>query len=390
MNAPTKNRIISVDAIRGFSLFGILVVNILSFHSPHFVYGGKQSFYETMATNGEIVDSSLILTVIDLFFQASFYPLFSLLFGIGLWIMYEKRDSLEAKRILIKRMFILMGIGLLHGIFIWYGDILFSYSIVGLIAIRFLQVSIKKLLIWAISLLAVPTILFTLAAYSVREQMVVVYEHEINKATEAYRGTYSEIFQQNLSDWLLMVDPIQLLLTVMTILPMFLFGIIIGRLRLFDDVKKYKQMIWRIIGVTFVIAVVFKAGPYLFENKMWLNFMQDSIGGSASAIFYFFALLMLLTSLQKTSILVKLFSSVGRLSLSNYLLQSIIGFWLFYGVGMNLYGTQPLSKLMLFVVIIYFIQLVVSYFFLKKFRIGPFEWLYRSLTYGKIMGFKEK
>lgn len=90
MNAPTKNRIIAVDAIRGFSLFGILVVNILSFHSPHFMYGGKKSFYETMAANGETVDSNLILTVIDLFFQASFYPLFSLLFGIGLWIMYEK------------------------------------------------------------------------------------------------------------------------------------------------------------------------------------------------------------------------------------------------------------------------------------------------------------
>ncbi|MFC0015326.1 MULTISPECIES: DUF418 domain-containing protein [Allobacillus] len=389
MSTPTKNRIIAVDAIRGFSLFGILIVNILSFHSPHFMYGGKQSFYETMATNGEIVDSNLILTVIDLFFQASFYPLFSLLFGIGLWIMYEKRDSLEANRILIKRMFILMGIGLLHGIFIWYGDILFSYSIVGLIAIRFLQVSIKKLLIWAISLLAVPTILFTLAAYSVREQMLVVYEREINKATEAYRGTYSEIFQQNLSDWLLMVDPIQLLLTVMTILPMFLFGIIIGRTRLFEDVNKYKQMIWRIIGISFVIAVVFKAGPYLFENKTWLNFMQDSIGGSAAAIFYFYALLMLLSSLQKTSILVKLFSSVGRLSLSNYLLQSIIGFWLFYGVGMNLYGTQSLSSLLLIVVVIYLFQLVVSYFYLKRFRIGPFEWIYRSLTYGKMMGFKK-
>lgn len=259
MNAPTKNRIIAVDAIRGFSLFGILVVNILSFHSPHFMYGGKKSFYETMAANGETVDSNLILTVIDLFFQASFYPLFSLLFGIGLWIMYEKRDSLEANRILLKRMFILMGIGLLHGIFIWYGDILFSYSIIGLIAIRFLQVSIKKLLIWAISLLAVPTILFTLAAYSVREQMVVIYEHEINKATEAYQGIYSEIFQQNLSDWLLMVEPIQLLLTIMTILPMFLFGIIIGRLRLFEEVKKNKQIIRRIVGITFVIAVVFKA-----------------------------------------------------------------------------------------------------------------------------------
>ena len=389
MNQPMKKRITAIDAIRGFSLFGILVVNMLSFHSPHFMYGGKRSFYESLEANGEFVDSNVLLTVIDLFFQASFYPLFSLLFGIGLWMMYQGKETSVAKKVLTKRLFILMVIGLLHGIFIWHRDILLTYSIIGMISILFLNHSTKTILTWAVGLLGVRIRLLTLASYSVREQMDMAFQGEIIHAIEGYRGSYFDSLQQNLTDWLVMVQPLQMLSTLLTILPMFLIGMVIGRSGVLSKPNEHLRTIMGTIVVTFIIFVIFKGGPYLLEHKAWLNVAQDTIGGSASAIFYFFVLL-LLFSKGSSTLMVRLFSSMGKLSLTNYLLQSIIGVSIFYGFGLSLYGTQPLSKLMLLVLIIYIIQLILSFVYLKKFRYGPMEWIYRSLTYGKKIKIKIK
>lgn len=372
----SMKRIESIDAIRGLSLFGILIVNILSFHAPYFLSGGKS---ETSWLD------DFILMLIDIFVQASFYPLFALLFGIGIYMMYERQESLgiHSNTILIRRFIILSIIGMIHGLLLWYGDILLTYGVFGLMSLAFLQKNIKTLLKWAGCLLVFSTLLFTWMSYEVRNKIegysdVVAIEQSIIN----FRGSFDDIFQQNLQNWLISYSPYQWVIMCFVILPMFLIGIVIKKSGWIDDPSKHDKQIKRWIFVSFILFLVFKIGPYTFGNPIWLEYAQDVIGGSSLSLFYFLALLLLFKGRNLHHIR-RILSNIGKLSLSNYIFQSAICFVIFYGVGFNLYHQLNMSELMAIALMIYIFQLVISQWYIKKFYFGPFEWIYRTLTYAK-------
>lgn len=372
----SMKRIESIDAIRGLSLFGILIVNILSFHAPYFLYGGKS---ETSWLD------DFILMLIDIFVQASFYPLFALLFGIGIYMMYERQESLgiHSNTILIRRFIILSIIGMIHGLLLWYGDILLTYGVFGLMSLAFLQKNIKTLLKWVGGLLVFSTLLFTWMSYEVRNKIegysdVVAIEQSIIN----FRGSFDDIFQQNLQNWLISYSPIQWVIMCFVILPMFLIGIVIKKSGWIDDPSKHDKQIKRWIFVSFILFLVFKIGPYTFGNPIWLEYAQDVIGGSSLSLFYFLALLLLFKGRNLHQIR-RILSNIGKISLSNYMFQSFICFVIFYGVGFNLYHQLNMSELMAIALMIYIFQLVISQWYIKKFYFGPFEWIYRTLTYAK-------
>ncbi|WP_188207101.1 DUF418 domain-containing protein [Alkalibacillus aidingensis] len=382
----TRKRIISLDAIRGFALFGILMVNILAFHSPHFLYGGASEFYQA-EWDGPF------LVMIDLFFQASFYPLFSLLFGIGMYLMYERLQQSvqnEAKKVLRRRMFVLALIGLAHGLFIWYGDILLTYSIVGLFTLLFIHKSVKSLVKWAASMLLITTLLLTFMYYQARDFVDGYQDHgAIRESFAHYLGSYSDILSRNFTDWLIMFDPFQIIIITLTILPMFLTGIIIVKLGWLKDIEGNLKQIRMWLGISFIIFALFKIGPYAFGMPAWMDFMQDTIGGSFSSIFY---LLLLLILFEKRYFFrfQRIMSGVGKLSLTNYLMQSVICFLIFYGVGLGWYGELTVPALVALALLIYSMQALFSHWYLSKYQYGPFEWIYRSLTYGRKQAFKRR
>lgn len=387
MNAePIKEnkRLLWIDAARGFAIFGIFMVNVGAFSAPYFMHGGEEG-----AWPGPV--DHFVQGFIDVFFQASFYTLFSLLFGFGFQMMVDRlvEKGSAVYTVLFRRMFILIGFGLVHAFLIWYGDILLSYGIIGLLLLLFVKVKNKTLLIWAGLLMGISVAYYTMFLYEFRHLLGYVDQEAIKQAIVNYQSSnLSDIWSQNYGDWMYANSGITYLFLTGTLLPLFLVGMFIARKRWLHDIEKFHRVLkWGWIA-SLVFFIVLKLGPYAYGNPIWFSFVQDNIGGSASALFYIFSIGLLAKS--KTGMkIIKPFVHVGRMSLTNYLTQSVIMFLLFYGVGFSLYGTiRPLEGIII-VVIVYIIQVFASRWWFKHYRFGPLEWMWRCLTYMKKQPFRK-
>ncbi|SFJ64727.1 uncharacterized protein SAMN04487936_103182 [Halobacillus dabanensis] len=375
-----------IDAARGFAILGIFMVNVPAFNAPYFLYGGAAEYWSTPL-------SHTVQAIIDIFFQASFYTLFSFMFGFGIQMMKDRLDEkgIPARSIIFRRLVVLTGFGMIHAFLIWHGDILLSYGVLGFVLLAFFHVSSKNLLWWAYSLLAFGVLPLTLAMFLVRDQIQgIVNRPAIEAARTNYgNGSLMDIWSQNLDDWIYANQWMNLPFLALSLLPMFLFGMYFCRKRLLHYPEKYQMALKKIWILTGLLFLLFKAGPHLFGSPEWFQLAQDSIGGSASAIFYVLSITLLFRTKIGARIIHPL-TWVGRMSLSNYILQSIISFWLFYSVGLGLYGEVPPIGSVFLVIIFYTLQIVISKAWLKKYRFGPLEWLWRTLTYGKRQPLKRK
>jgi uncharacterized protein len=375
-----------IDAARGLAILGIFMVNVPAFNAPYFLYGGAAEYWSTPL-------SHTVQAIIDIFFQASFYTLFSFMFGFGIQMMKDRLDEkgIPSRSIIFRRLVVLTGFGVIHAFLIWHGDILLSYGVLGLLLLAFFHTSSKNLLWWAYSLLAFGVLPLTLAMFLIRDQIQgVVNRPAIEAARTNYgNGTIVDIWSQNLDDWMYANQLMNLPFLVLSLLPMFLFGMYFCRKRLLHHPKKYLTSLKKIWVLTGLLFLLFKAGPHLFGSPEWFQLAQDSIGGSASAIFYVLTITLLFRTKVGTRITHPL-TWVGRMSLSNYILQSIISFWLFYSVGFGFYGEVPPLGSVFLVISIYTLQIFASKAWLKKYRFGPLEWLWRTLTYGKRQPLKRR
>ncbi len=369
-----------IDAARGIAIFGIFMVNMPAFNAPYFLYGGEEKYWPSETSN-------IIQTIIDIFFQASFYTLFSFLFGFGLYMMKERlqEKGLNYRFVLFRRLIILIALGAFHAFLIWHGDILFSYGTLGLVLFLFFDRRPWTIISWAVGVLSLSVVIMYLSVAPYKGMLGgLVNEPAIAQAKKAYgEGSWLDIWEQNLNDWLYSNgSPMSWVFLAGSLIPMFLFGLYFAKKKWLHKPDEFGKPLVFTWFLTLILFVSFKAGPYFFEIPEWFKIIsQDSIGGSANALFYVTSITLLY---KKKSALIKLlkpFTYVGRLSLSNYLLQSVICFFLFYSVGLGYYGeVSPLWSLIL-VLIIYSFQVIGSRMWIRSFRYGPFEWLWRSLTY---------
>ncbi|WP_430787739.1 DUF418 domain-containing protein [Virgibacillus flavescens] len=379
-----SNRLLWIDAARGFAVFGIFMVNIGAFSAPYFMHGGEEG-----AWPGEM--DQFVQVMIDVFFQASFYTLFSILFGFGFQMMIDrlKEKGSNVYGVLFRRLLILICFGFIHAFLIWFGDILLSYGIIGLFLLLFVKVKNKTLLIWAILLMGITVSYYTSYLYQYRHLLGYVDQEAINQAIVNYQSSsFSAIWSQNYGDWTYANGDISYLFLTGTLLPLFLVGMFIARKRWLHDVERFQK----VLKIGWVISLVFflllKLGPYVYGNPIWFSFVQDNIGGSASALFYIFSIGLLARS-QSGMKWIKPFTYVGRMSLTNYISQSILMFIMFYGVGFALYGTISPLEGVIIVLIIYTLQIFASRWWFQKFRFGPLEWIWRVLTYSKKQPFRK-
>lgn len=371
-----------IDAARGLAIFGIFMVNMPSFNAPYFLFGGEEAW------TGDLNRS--VQAGIDLFFQASFYTLFSFLFGFGLYMM---KESLEEKRllyskVLIRRLSVLIVFGLIHGILIWYGDILLTYGVLGFLLLPLLRSSVKAMAWWALTILLVFTSYVTYGYYSFRDQLGEANQFLINKAFAAYQSdNLLTIWTENWETWQLVYASVyQWVFLAASIFPVMVFGVIAAKKRWLHEPWNHSAALKRIGVISFLLFVLFKMGPYVYGNPEWFSTAQDNIGGTASAIFYMTMITLLFNKREKFFIP---FQYVGKLSLSNYIFQSVLCFVLFYGVGFGLYGDVSPAWSVVLVVIIYAFQVVGSYVWLKFFRYGLLEWIWRIFTYRQVQPLKK-
>jgi uncharacterized protein len=383
-----KERIHSIDVIRGFALLGIFLVNMSSFHSPVLYLGSNIDLGSS---------EEWITSFIDIFAQASFYTLFSFLFGFGMIVFLDraKAKGHGYKRLFIRRLIILLLIGLTHAFLIWHGDILITYALIGFVLLLFYGVKAKVLLTTGLSVLLIPAIflsaLLLLVSFVYPEDAQLPKERAlIEESIQNYKyGSFLEATTQRINDYFYVNNLESAIFLLVAILPLFLLGAYVAKERWFSDVNANKKAIQTMWFVSLIVAIPSKIIPYITTKNIGTEYIQDSIGGPALALFYGTSIVLLIEK-QHWKTILKPFSYIGKLSLTNYLLQSIICTTIFYGYGLGFYGEITHFQGLLLTIGIYIAQIVISYYWLKRFYYGPIEWLWRSLTYGKLQPFRKE
>lgn len=373
-----EERVNSIDVMRGFALLGILLINMLAFHSP-FSYIDPYTWFDGAGDQATF-------TFLDIFIQASFYPLFAMLFGYGLGIQFlraEKRGRPFAP-MAVKRLAVLLVFGILHAFLLWYGDILITYALMGFLLIGMMRLPSKWLLSLGLIIYAIPQALLLMILFAAVAMDSSFYTgiQEVQNSIAAYGGgTFAEIFRQRFDDWFYVNNPLNYIVLTVTILPFTMIGAAAAKWRLIeraDELKKY----WLGIALGgFALGLLLKLLPYLFEPNMAMTFAQDIFGGPLLAVAYG-ATIALLSRKGTAAMLMRPLAKAGRMSLTIYIMQSLIATTIFYSYGLGLYGQINLLTGTLLALGIFAVQLIFAELWLSKFNQGPLEILWRKITYG--------
>lgn len=384
MFQPTalKERTHSLDIMRGVSLLGILLVNIFAFSLPLPQIQDLNSWFT------DYRDRSLY-QILDIYVQSSFYPLFSMLFGYGLAMQWMKAERTRTNfyPFAVKRLIVLFFIGLLHAFLLWWGDIITMYAFCGF----FLIVCLRLNSGWLLSLGIIINGFFHFLILSIyamsgvlnKEFETYVDINGVNDAIAAYGlGTWTDAFLQRLNDLAIQMSPGMWISALFTILPYMLIGAALAKWRLVERAKELKWL-WMVLAV-FCIAggLLIKSIPFHTTRTYLLEYVKVYVGGPVLAIGYIgaIAVLCLIPFVRK---LLSPFAKAGRMSLTLYIMQSIICTLLFYHYGFGLYGKVDVLTGIVIAIGIFVIQLALSELWFLKFRQGPLEIVVKRIIYGK-------
>lgn len=417
---PTE-RILGIDAARGFALLGIFLVNVM-FHTGTI---GAAIDYGASA-NASVPDTIGWWIVACLFMEKTF-PLFSLLFGIGLAIQIDRaRDrGLSATGLQVKRLLILLVFGLCHAILIWFGDILAMYAVIGLIGIFLLRLPAQKLLLIGCAIIAFAAVQAFLISMlmapsqapepigldptsekpavaqlfdamksgkTVSPDMQIWMDAETSSFRDGGFGNATAMRGLNYMAYLFMTffGGMQA-----QILGLMCLGGALLRLGLFDGraEKVRRALLYALplaIGASVVIAIMLNRIGYdpSHPNTPPLAGARILVGSLQAA--GYLALFATLARLAAAAMPIGWFAAAGRLSLTNYLLQSVIATGVAYHWGLAKFGTLAPAEQFGLALGVYIVQIVLSVLWLSRFRIGPMEWLWRTLSYGKPQGVLRK
>ncbi len=395
-----SERIQTIDILRGFALFGILLVNLHLFSHP------VQELLTGYGEVGALLDRIAALGI-QIFAESKFYPIFSFLFGLGFALQFQRAEErgTPCLPLYARRLSILLLIGLAHAVFVWVGDILVLYAVLGAILLLFFRKrSPHTLLVWAGVFLAIAVLLPAgLSGLAMLAKLTPAGAAEVSasyaasdaglraeaaKADVIYAtGSFAEITAQRLSDLRLMYSVAIFL--AFNAFAMFLLGLYAGRRGIFRNIRAHAPLLRKIfwwgcalgLSSSFAHAVV-SHGPE-FALPTWLDILADparTLGAPVLALGYIAGLTLLLQHAAWRARLGPL-AAVGRMALTNYLMQSLIATTLFYGYGFGLFGQVGPGLGLLITVAIYGLQIPLSVWWLRHFQYGPVEWLWRTLTY---------
>lgn len=386
-------RVASLDVLRGLALLGILIANMIFFAQPLDQSGMRGGLW--FGWLDRFTDWISLL-----FIEGKSYPLFSILFGLGFSMQMERAKSraLDPDAVYRRRLFVLMGIGLAHGILLWDGDVLFAYSLCGFALMLFRNRQPRTLMIWAAVFIILPALFFFLVGSVVlvlqdnREFADVFQEDpaERNELIRAYvTGGYGDAVIHRLGEFGYAIFIV--LLVAPGFLGLFLIGLVAGSLRIITESVRHRGFLTRIFWTCLVLgfagnflgaSMVFAASERSDYSLLFFGSGVISIFGPVLAAAYISGMTLLMDRKPSLAILAPI-AAAGRIALTNYLGQSLIATTLFYGYGFGLAGEVGRLGTVGIALLIFAAQVVCSVLWLRVFRYGPMEWLWRSFTYGK-------
>jgi uncharacterized protein len=380
MNAKPQ-RIAALDALRGFALFGILIVNAPFFLMPD----GAMGNYGQMAFPGW--HNRLAEFVMSWLFDGKFILIFSFLFGWGLHTQMGRGPEFAPRY--MRRLIGLFLIGLCHAVFLFVGDILVTYAILGLPLYYMRNLPAKKLWrlacgFWVISIFTqslVGLILASLPASDAAHYQLLLNLHQT--------GSYPDIVENRISDLigLYIITP---LLFAPEVMGMFLLGLAAAKTYGATGLEPAKPLTRKLLKYFWL--------PALLGNGLYAltSFSHSTSALSAMLAFAMrgaFVPLLTLTYLSAAALLLdrpkvafaaSLLGGEGKLSLSLYIGESVLMGFVAFSYGLGLYGKVSPSMAYFFCILVYFLLLLLANLWLRVFRIGPLEWVLRSFTNGRI------
>lgn len=378
----------SLDVLRGVAVMGILMVNAAFF----FMYWGVQSYPPAhMSVDGA---NGLAWLGMHVFFELKFVTLFSCMFGAGIMLMVGDEPGASLK-LHYSRMRWLLAIGLIHGFVFWYGDILTSYAIIGMIAVLFRRMSVLKLLIWGVVGIVLTNALIVVQGWASTLSPQMYEPAPFGPVPDAdtlemWVGAYQAGFLES-RVFNAIGNAVALLSSLIAFTPRLLGVMLIG-------MALYKSgfLLARWSAGAYAISAALTLIPGL--GALWWSgsaalaagftpdtiFTTQSVNAFASlAVAFGYASVIMLICKAPWMKLIRLpFAAAGRMAFTNYLTQT--GVMVFLGVGLGLYGTLERVEQVQIVIAIWIAQLIISPIWLALFRFGPAEWLWRSLSYGKL------
>ncbi len=397
-----------LDALRGFAIFGIFMINAR-------VFSGYA--YMTQEEKGELMlaDWNDTFDIIHtVFFLGKFYTLFALMFGIGFAIQFIRATSTDRSftRHFSRRLFFLLLIGLVHLWGIWFSDILVLYALCGYALILFQRLPDRGLIVASFLLLCLPGLYnwylhtneygFTLDVYEyLSESWVALGLPQTPNPPETFQmrdvveviqsDSWATVLTFNFLGPLLRGYIYLLNARFLIVLAFFVLGFWAGRQLMLHKQHKNKARLIRIAVTGFLLGVplnllliVNNPTGLDYTTAQTLKALLEPFGYLSLTAAYMAGFMLLFLS-PLSGMLTRLLSPVGKTALTNYILQSFIGIFLFYEIGLGMGAYLGSAHLTLMVFLVFGFQILISHMWLRYFRYGPLEWLWRVLTYGRYM-----
>ena len=382
-----RQRHVILDALRGLALMGIALANFPEFGLWTFLSSEEQMAMPT--ANIDEIARFLQYLLVD----GKFYTIFSLLFGIGFSLILAR----HGRRLFVRRMLILVCIGFLHLMFIWSGDILLLYAIGGMLLTLFVGLKDRTLLVMALFLILIPIGLDALTEFWGVDFAAPFYQQWWRVAEQ------QGINEENFASWLRDAQSYQEMFAFLLqgacermwefveghrlpkVVGLFILGYLIGKHRLYARLQDLplKRLFSPLLLIALPLSLLYA----------WSATNGHPCGRTVHSLLYAVSVIpmaavyiigvSLTYQRHPNALLFRWLSAPGRMALTNYISQSLIGIVLFYGFGFGLGTSFGLIHIELTALGVFILQIPLSRLWLHYFRFGPLEWLWRLLTYGR-------
>jgi uncharacterized protein len=419
----SSERIASIDVMRGVAVLSILVINIYSFGLPMAVLKNPP-----VAGGITGVDFGTWLATHMVFYH-KFITIFSMLFGGGLVLLSSRLElrGLSVRGIYYRRILWLLLFGLCHAYLLWIGDILYFYAICGLLIYLFRRKSSRKLIIigTVVYLVVLPLqhgagrMFEFMSDTAERAEIALAEGKEINEAEagilegwknirrgfaptqeelereiEVFRDGYAGIVKERTGALLWMQTMATLFYFIWRIGGLMLIGMGLMKAGVFSAARSkrfYVAMLVSCYAVGFTLVAIGVVKLIAHDFDFIYNYKTASLFnlvGAPLVSFGHISVVMLVCKSGALGWITRRLAAVGRMAFSNYIFDAVVCTTIFYGYGFGLFARYGRFQLMGFVLAIWIVQLIVSPIWLERFRFGPLEWIWRTLTYGRAQPFR--
>jgi uncharacterized protein len=366
-------RIDAIDVLRGIALLGVLAINVVTIF--------RVSIFERFLSQKPVASpvDRAVDTILMLAVDLKALALFSLLFGAGLAIQFERLAKSERRTsLLVRRLAVLLAFGLIHLCLIWNGDILTEYALAGLIVLPFLFGPR-----WLVAVAALASLGLYLAMQAFPPSGWWPSTAALRQgAAEAHRiyatGGFLDVLAFRLRE-LPLFFPLHVFIFPRTI-GLFLLGAFAWRTGILQNppLRLLFSIAAACIGLGAAL-ILFHAGGFIAGGR--IGALAEPLGTTLLALGYGAAIIAI-ANLKSGKRLLGWAAPLGRMAFTNYLMQSLIFGWIFYGYGLGLFGRLGVTEALAIGLAVYAGQVLFSAWWLSRYRYGPVEWLWRTLMYG--------